>query len=167
MADVAKGSRASALERSAESEMEEGRANAPTNEVNGKGRTREGEKEPHVLSRALLNQVSTIGGNEVTRVAILSFRALQLYRIGALQKELVEVQHALLRDRREPKTDIDTMIQKYGKSVACGFFETASTGLIASTSGRGAKLRDPYPKHYIPAGRRLRVPGKHDRFQGD
>jgi hypothetical protein len=68
-------------------------------------------------TKTLRQQVSSIGGIEVGRLAVLSFRALQLYRIGVLQKKLVETQLALIRDETEPKEDIDDTIQRYGKAA--------------------------------------------------
>jgi len=45
----------------------------------------------------LLQQILLIDGDKVGRVAILSFRALQLYRIAKIQAELIKEQNAVMK----------------------------------------------------------------------
>ena len=74
-----------------------------------------GRDEPF---QSMLDQVRTIGGADVAHVAVLSFRALQLYRIAALQKDLVSIQLNLLQNKEEPSKisgkETDAMLQRYG-----------------------------------------------------
>jgi hypothetical protein len=99
--------------------MEEGRIGGSNERDEGDERGGAEQETTDAAREALRLQVRSIGGEDVALVAVLSFRALQLYRIGVLQKELVEIQHELLRDGKEPKKNIDHTIQKYGKP-ACG-----------------------------------------------
>ncbi|KAI0855687.1 hypothetical protein F4860DRAFT_519588 [Xylaria cubensis] len=49
----------------------------------------------------LREQIRQIDGDKVRRLAVLSFRSLQLYRIAKLQAELVKKQNALMNPRRQ------------------------------------------------------------------
>jgi hypothetical protein len=51
--------------------------------------------------RDLREQILLIDGDKVGRVAILSFRALQLYRIAKLQAELIKEQNAVMNPSRD------------------------------------------------------------------
>jgi len=63
-----------------------------------------------------LDDIRSIGGHEVEKVAILSFRALQLYRIAALQAKLVAKQLVVMRNGDDRDGDeIDQLLQKYGE----------------------------------------------------
>ncbi|KAI1324197.1 hypothetical protein F5Y16DRAFT_402604 [Xylariaceae sp. FL0255] len=83
----------------------------------------------------LLKQVSQIDGDHVERVAVLSFRALQLIRIAQLQAALIKEQNAMVnsgyrhtkprpnkpnetpRDEPEDGARIDALIQRYSDAV--------------------------------------------------
>lgn len=72
-------------------------------------------------------QIQQIDGDKVQRVAILSFRGLQLHRIARLQAALVKEQNATLNPIRmgeKPKSSkeeldeeerVDKLLQRYGK----------------------------------------------------
>jgi len=91
-----------------------------------------GAGQQHKSTKALRDQVSSIGGDDVKQVAILSFRALQLYRLGVLQKELAKIQHDLFRDGKEPeKVDIDCTIQRYADAVRN--YETLTQNIVSKT----------------------------------
>jgi len=63
-----------------------------------------------------LDYIRSIGGREVEKVAVLSFRALQLQRIAALQAKLVTKQCDVMRNRGGmDEDDIDRLLQKYGE----------------------------------------------------
>ncbi|KAI1382647.1 uncharacterized protein F4822DRAFT_423128, partial [Hypoxylon trugodes] len=82
----------------------------------------------------LRQQIQMIDGDKVQRVAILSFRGLQLYRIAKLQAELVKKQNTTMKpidgvpefgqdataiadaDRREGK-EVDELLQRYADAV--------------------------------------------------
>ena len=49
-----------------------------------------------VQEQLLRQQVKAIGGHEVEGVAVLNFRALQLYQLAALQADLIEKQNAVI-----------------------------------------------------------------------
>lgn len=78
----------------------------------------------------LHEQIRQIDGDKVQRVAILSFRALQLYRIAKLQAALVKKQNAIMnRDNdgakvalgTEDDTEeeaVDKLLQRYGTIAA-------------------------------------------------
>jgi len=72
-----------------------------------------------VQEQLLRQQIKAIGGHEVEGVAVLSFRALQLYRLAALQAELIEKQNAVIghgaEGRGEEGARIDALLQSYGK----------------------------------------------------
>lgn len=67
----------------------------------------------------LRNNIRATRGRDVKRVAILSFRALQLYRIGILQAELVEKQKDVVERAKDGTgtegESIDKLLQRYGK----------------------------------------------------
>lgn len=98
-----------------EGAMEEGRGGhergTQTNQTSAKPIASE---EQPAVGDATRDQVRSIGGEDVARIAVLSFRSLQLYRIAVLQKKLVGIQSGLFRDGKEPGTDTDQTIQKYG-----------------------------------------------------
>ena len=50
------------------------------------------QSEASELDQALRNTVKSIRGQGAKHIAVLSFRALQLYRIGVLQRELLAIQ---------------------------------------------------------------------------
>jgi hypothetical protein len=68
-----------------------------------------------VVDDELRDYIRSIDGSDVGKVAVLSFRALQLYRIAALQRELVGVQNDVMQGRKKTGDDIDSLLQKYGK----------------------------------------------------
>ncbi|KAI0490405.1 hypothetical protein F4859DRAFT_520217 [Xylaria cf. heliscus] len=90
---------------------------------------------PGILERSdeevkLHEQVNSIDGDKVGRVVILSFRALQLYRIAKLQAALVKEQNVLAhheytrnddndKSKQNESTingeEVDALIQRYGK----------------------------------------------------
>ncbi|KAI4863252.1 hypothetical protein F4820DRAFT_427783 [Hypoxylon rubiginosum] len=78
----------------------------------------------------LRQQIQQIDGDKVQRVAILSFRGLQLYRIAKLQAELVKKQNAMMNpgtevpekepdasDQREKDRQVDELLQRYADAV--------------------------------------------------
>jgi hypothetical protein len=67
-----------------------------------------------VVDDKLRNHIKSIDGSNVGSVAVLSFRALQLYRIAALQRELVGMQNEVMQGRTKSGDDIDKLLQKYG-----------------------------------------------------
>jgi hypothetical protein len=93
-----------------------------------------GENLPAQLGSILCDQedlddlrehIKLIDGDRVGRVAILSFRSLQLYRIAQLQAALVEKQNTIMgsgpclaseKDNVDETTGIDGLLQRYGKS---------------------------------------------------
>ncbi|KAK4110883.1 hypothetical protein N656DRAFT_799608 [Canariomyces notabilis] len=105
---------------SAESELEKGKRKNGTVET----------KQPAVKPFKLQDQLRSIGGDDVGRLAVLSFRTLQLYRIAALQKKLVEIQMGLVKDGKEPPPDTDTIIQNYADAIRN--YETLTQEDIAS-----------------------------------
>lgn len=71
-----------------------------------------------VDDEALRRQIMSIGGHEVEGVAVLSFRALQLYRIAILQAELTRKQSVAMKQGRAGRADwkiIDELLQSYGE----------------------------------------------------
>ena len=90
---------------------------------------------------SLREQIRQIDGNNVERVAILSFRALQLYRIAKLQSVLVQKQNTIMgptnkarkddsnanvetnnqAQTAEEEKDVDELLRRYGKlyNVKC------------------------------------------------
>lgn len=72
-------------------------------------------------------QIRQIDGDKVQRVAILSFRSLQLHRIAKLQAELVKTQNAIMNpsskgneaagDTEESLKEADRLLQRYGKAM--------------------------------------------------
>jgi hypothetical protein len=63
-----------------------------------------------------LDYILSIGGREVEKVAVLSFRALQLHRIAALQAQLVTKQCVVMSTRGGMDDDAtDQLLQKYGE----------------------------------------------------
>jgi hypothetical protein len=73
---------------------------------------------PTVDDKALRTQIMAIGGDEVEGVAVLSFRALQLYRIAVLQSELTVKQSVVMNEGKDGRGAegkiIDDMLQNYG-----------------------------------------------------
>ncbi|KAI1737598.1 hypothetical protein F4680DRAFT_468121 [Xylaria scruposa] len=69
----------------------------------------------------LRHQINSIDGDKVGRVAILSFRALQLYRIAKLQAALINEQNALAcqtqAESAENDERVDALIQRYADAV--------------------------------------------------
>ena len=72
-----------------------------------------------VQEQLLRQQIKAIGGHEVEGVAVLSFRALQLYRLAALQADLIEKQNAVIGHGEEGRgaegSQIDALLQSYGE----------------------------------------------------
>ena len=89
---------------------------------------------------SLREQIRQIDGNNVERVAILSFRALQLYRIAKLQAVLVQKQNTIMGPTNKARKDdsnanvetnnqaqtaeekdVDELLRRYGKlyNVKC------------------------------------------------
>jgi ribosomal protein L15 len=92
--------------RSLASDAEEGNAQSKVTENHGQD------------AANLLRYFGTIGGSDVEKVAILSFRALQLYRIAGLQQELVVMQKNMLEQSKTVEdAKIDEKLQRYGKLV--------------------------------------------------
>ena len=89
----------------------------------------------------MLDQVRSIGGTDVARVAVLSFRALQLYRIAALQKDLVGIQLNLLKDKEEPSKETDAILQRYGTYLGIRW----CADHFATVSSRGVSARGRIP----------------------
>ncbi|KAM7195329.1 hypothetical protein V8F20_007548 [Naviculisporaceae sp. PSN 640] len=90
------------------------------------------------LGKSMQEHIRSIGGgDQVERVAVLSFRALQLYRIAALQKKLVEVQAALFRDGKEPGTDTDGILQKYADAIRN--YETLTQDIVYEANSENDK----------------------------
>ncbi|KAH8894400.1 hypothetical protein GQ53DRAFT_839979 [Thozetella sp. PMI_491] len=103
--------------------------------------SRKPEPAPVVLDEILLykadledlrKQIGYIDGDKVGRVAILSFRGLQLYRIAQLQAALVMKQNAVLKPPNNPSNvtpgrlevnkeaegeETDRLIQRYADAV--------------------------------------------------
>jgi len=92
---------------------------------------------PRLLSnfedeKDLREQIRHIDGNNATRLAILSFRSLQLHRIAKLQAQLAEKQNALMNpldtnqflpsqektrneiENENEEKEIDSLLQRYG-----------------------------------------------------
>lgn len=81
----------------------------------------------------LREQIRQIDGEKVKRVAILSFRSLQLYRIAKLQAELIKKQNALMNKtssvypiddderkmfeavREDEDRETDELLRRYGR----------------------------------------------------
>ncbi|KAE8359903.1 hypothetical protein BDV27DRAFT_135359 [Aspergillus caelatus] len=82
--------------------------------------------------KALLDQIRSVGGREVQGIAILSFRALQLYRISDLQKELLLKQKSVMSGQQGTEGDngrqTDKLLQRYANAVRN--YETLSQNLV-------------------------------------
>ena len=78
----------------------------------------------------LREQIRQINGNKVERVAILSFRALQLYRIAKLQAELVQKQNAIMASRNKPREDDTDSNVETGKELDIATEEGEVDGLL-------------------------------------
>ncbi|KAI1477069.1 hypothetical protein K445DRAFT_19047 [Daldinia sp. EC12] len=78
----------------------------------------------------LRQQIQQIDGDKVQRVAILSFRGLQLYRIAKLQAELIRKQNGVMnpdektsqieldtKEGREEGKEVDELLQRYADAV--------------------------------------------------
>ncbi len=72
-----------------------------------------------VQEQLLRQQIKEIGDSTVRGAAVVSFRALQLYRLAALQADLIEKQNAVIghgaEGRGEEVSQIDALLQRYGK----------------------------------------------------
>jgi hypothetical protein len=75
--------------------------------------------DPLVDVEALLGQIKSIRGDEVEGVAVLSFRALQLYRIAILQAELTKKQIDIMSQKSDGRGKegkiVDGLLQNYGE----------------------------------------------------
>ena len=90
----------------------------------------------------LRSRIRSIDGDKVGGVAVLGFRALQLYRIARLQARLIEVQNAVMEDGTEECPNVgtpeeekaDELIQRYADAIRN--YEVLSQAI---TSNKGAK----------------------------
>lgn len=81
---------------------------------------------PPILSspadfKSLRDHIRRIDGDEVGNVAVLGFRALQLYRIAKLQARLINLQNEVMKGGARESIDdtvedkeADELIQRYG-----------------------------------------------------
>lgn len=129
----------------------------------------------------LRQQIQQIDGDKVQRVAILSFRGLQLYRIAKLQAELVKKQNAMMNpgtevpekepdasDQREKDRQVDELLQRYGEFNGVQYMvqysnlgiETPERACLLLTvySGCCSKLRDIIANNRIQRESLVRVP---------
>ncbi|KAF2463932.1 uncharacterized protein BDR25DRAFT_346952 [Lindgomyces ingoldianus] len=109
------------------------RNNSPPQDVEpGKATPKKDGKQAVNRSVEPLEHIKSIGGHDVGKLAILSFRALQLYRIAALQAQLLEQQRSVMqKGEKFPEIEggkIDVLLQKYADAIRN--YETLSQDIV-------------------------------------
>ncbi|KAH8746001.1 hypothetical protein F5883DRAFT_586053 [Diaporthe sp. PMI_573] len=91
--------------------------------------------------KSLRDHIRRIDGDEVGNVAVLSFRALQLYRIAKLQASLIKLQNDVMEGRARESLEntdqdkqADELIQRYANAIRN--YDTLSQAI---TFSRGTK----------------------------